>query len=462
MRIAVSFGLFVVVVAGCKAPAEASVLVDLVPPTQQGALRGVQARLTLTDDKGEHPRLRLLDVDDRTDVVGEDVPLPCGLTDCGGSISVDAGDYDVVLVLSALDRCDVRGDVLGYSGSVSVGHWESAFVDLVLDDVFVGAAGVPAALDIAACGRFPEDELDVSVASIPRHCKGGGVGCCAGVSDFEGEQAAFAAGQTTLPYTLPGVDAVADVDAFRLDATEVTYGMLERCVIAGRCLANRPDNPVRARLDTPINRRLPVQGLLPVDAAEVCAFYGRRLPDDAEWDFAAADRDGVRAKYPIDVADDGVIACKETGVAPAAAHQAFGEDCPAAPLPVASFTSSIERGVADLAGNVAEWTLVRGAGNDGDDVDNDGIPDGAVAVVLRGGGVTSFVELLENDLPLVFEVSAPGDRAALVNAAVDVGFRCAIAVDDIAPGDAFPEQECPGGDDVVDPSGGGGDSDVGP
>ncbi len=446
MMRALSSLALIAVVAGCQKPGGAEVLVGLVPPGQQGALRGVEARLTLTDKDGEHPRLQLLGVPgaDGVDVVGEDVPLGCDDFGCGGNVSVDAGDYDAVLTLSALDRCDSRADVLRYTGPVAVGHWDSQVVDLDLDDAAFDDDddGVFNVFEASACGRFDFSEG----VSPPRHCGDGGVDCCDGVSDVEGAMVVISGGETTLPYdTDAGLVAV---DEFSLDATEVTYGMLERCVLAGTCLQNRPENVARARLDTPIDRRLPVTGLLPVDAAAVCAAFGKRLPHDREWDFAAADRDGVRAKYPIDVDDGAVISCRETGLPPAAAHQQFGADCPSAPLPVGSYPSSTQRGLADLAGNVAEWTLSRGTGADVDDADNDGVPDGAVAVVLRGGGVASFVELLENDLPLVFNVDDAGDRAALAAAAPDVGFRCAVD-GALASVPEATEQECPNGDAVA-------------
>jgi len=47
-------------------------------------------------------------------------------------------------------------------------------------------------------------------------------------------------------------------------------------------------------------------------------------------------------------------------------------------------------------------------------------------VVLRGGGVGSFVELLENDLPVVFDVASDAARIAAVSAVA--GFRCAADV----------------------------------
>ncbi|MDP2344669.1 MAG: SUMF1/EgtB/PvdO family nonheme iron enzyme [Deltaproteobacteria bacterium] len=424
----------VVVVLGCLSACgagDASLIVDFVPPVGQQGLQEVQARLTLTNANGDHPKVTVRGLAEDVVVVGVDVPFPCTDTGCDASISVEAGSYDVVLVLSAVDRCGSRSDVIAFSGALEVDHWEVVPLELVPSDASFDADddGVIDVLEAVGCGRFDVDEG----MQPPRVCASGHEDCCKGVTPLEGAATSFAGGSTTLPYDLDddGV-TLATVSPFALDATEVTWGQLERCVAAGVCLADRPESAARLTLAAPIDRRLPVQGLAPVDAAVLCAFFGKRLPDDDAWDFAASDRAGVRARYPFDggdVADS--VGCDPEDPAPAARHRAAGRDCGFGPAPVASFsTSYAARGtgspVAELAGNVAEWTLVRGAaGSDVDDADFDGIPDGITAVVLRGGGAAGFVQLLENDLPLVFEVGSESDRRALQGVTPEAGFRCA-------------------------------------
>lgn len=448
--VGVFVGVFVSVgVAGCREPAAASVLVSFVNDGEQQSLARVRARLTLTDENGDHPSLRVLNIGaDDERVTAVDVPLACNEVSCGGDLRVDAGSYDAQLILSAVDRCGARSDILAFAGAFEVAHWGNADLALGLDDASFDADsdGIIDVLEAASCGRFDFDEGP----SPPRVCGGGRDACCAGSGDVEGGMQSFVGGSTTVPYgALVGGGTVA-VSAFAIDASEVTFGQVERCVLAGACLQNRPEAPARLALEGGVDRRLPAQGLAPVDASAVCAFYGKVLPDDAAWDFAAADRGGVRARFPLDVDAGDVISCRENGVGPAAAHQAFEQDCPAEPLRVGSYTSSYSvRGsgtpVADLAGNVAEWTLVRGASsNDEKDDDGDGIPDDVIAVVLRGGGVGSFVQLLENDLPIFFEVASASDRRALAAAVPEAGFRCAAAA---APA-VTPEPACPVVEDV--------------
>jgi formylglycine-generating enzyme required for sulfatase activity len=464
---------------GCTPDGEASVLVDLTPLTAQGALRGVGARLTLTDEDGDHPRAVLPGVGDdggdrAFDVV--DLPVPCNDVGCDFAIRVRPGRYDARLVLSARDRCGAAADVFAYAGVVDVDHWGVDRVVLDADSAAFDddADGVIDILEAAACGRFGF----VEGAAPPQACSDASDPCCEGTSPLEGKMQSFAGGTTTLPYDKDGVAGsdVVEVAAFAVDATEVTYGQFERCVLAGACQANAPDRPARGALQDGVDRRTPVRDVSPVDAAAYCAFVGKRLPSDAEWDFAAADRDGARARYPLDVDVDANISCDPAALGPAAAHQQAEASCAVEPQRVGAFVSSIARrgvgdGVADLAGNVAEWTLIRGAAvdNSGDvvDVDADGVPDGVVAVVLRGGGATSVVQLLENDLPLIFDVDDDGDRVALVAAQANAGFRCAADVA-IAPPveDVCPDSvDLGGGDSSGDNSGdssdpAGGDEDI--
>lgn len=453
---------------GCTPDGEASVLVDLTPLTEQGNLRGVGARLTLTDEDGEHPRAVLSGVGDdggdrAFDVV--DLPVPCDDAGCDFSLRVRPGRYDARLVLSARDRCGAAADVFAYAGVVDVEHWgvDRVVLDADSADFDGDADGVIDVLEAAACGRFGF----VEGAAPPQACSVVSDVCCEGTSPLEGKMQSFAGGATTLPYDKDGVAGsdVVDVAAFALDATEVSYGQFERCVLAGACQANALEAPARRALQEGVDRRTPVRDVSPVDAAAYCAFVGKRLPRDAEWDFAAADRDGARARYPIDVDVGASISCDPAALGPAAAHQEAEASCDVEPQRVGAFASSIARrgvgdGVADLAGNVAEWTLIGGAVEDAiADVDADGVPDGAVAVVLRGGGAASVVELLENDLPLVFDVDDEGDRAALIAAQANAGFRCAADVAIAPPVEgACPDSGDEGRGDATDPADG--DEDV--
>jgi formylglycine-generating enzyme required for sulfatase activity len=406
-------------------------LVSFVDAADVGALVGVRARLTLTGDDGRHPIVTLQSPGaDATAVEAVEVPLPCDAPACRGRVLVEPGRYDVTVTLSALDRCNGRGDVARFVGVAEVGHWQSVRAELTLAQTSfdVDSDGVIDLLEAAHCGRFDLDDGAVP----PRQCAPGREACCPDASPLVGGHMRFSSASVQLPYDRDGIvgDDVVTVAAFAIDSTEFTYGALKRCVIAGACLAGRPGHPARRSLARGVDERLPVQGLTPAEAAEACAWLGKRLPRDAEWHAAASLRaDGSTATYPFDVDEDAVIGCEPEDPPPAARYAAAGRSCGGGELlPVGSFSQTlVTRGegtaLADLAGNVAEWTVI-GEPTSVDD-DSDGIPDGASSVVLRGGGATSIAPLLENNLPILFDVAEPGDLDDLVLATELAGFRCA-------------------------------------
>ncbi len=97
------------------------------------------------------------------------------------------------------------------------------------------------------------------------------------------------------------------VAPFLLDRTEVTNGAYADCVAAGKC--RRP-----AHLDTvksgfaPLEAfRLPahpVSGVSHEDAEKYCAFVGKRLPREAEWERAARGSDGRLFPWGDDLPDE--------------------------------------------------------------------------------------------------------------------------------------------------------------
>ncbi|MEI2691323.1 MAG: bifunctional serine/threonine-protein kinase/formylglycine-generating enzyme family protein [Anaerolineae bacterium] len=129
------------------------------------------------------------------------------------------------------------------------------------------------------------------------------------------------------------------LDAFWSDKTEVTAAQYRRCVDAGACSA--PDTggsctySADGRSDHPINC---------VDwnqAAAYCAWAGRRLPTEAEWEKAARGADG--RIYPWgDQAPDAALANFDQNIGSTTAVGSY----PAGASPY---------GALDMAGNVWEW-----------------------------------------------------------------------------------------------------------
>jgi formylglycine-generating enzyme required for sulfatase activity/serine/threonine protein kinase len=198
------------------------------------------------------------------------------------------------------------------------------------------------------------------------------------------------------------------LSAYCIDRTEVTVAAYARCATAGACgtapltvnwpsysvddvkrfsrWCNRGDRP-----DHPINC---------IDwemASTYCAWRGRRLPTEAEWEYAARGGDG-RA-YPWGDAAPGprrLNACggecaamaSREGIALAGLHSA--DDGWATTAPVGSYPEGASRfGALDMAGNVWEWTADwYGPYAAAPGADPAGAPAGT-SRVSRGGGWSS-------------------------------------------------------------------------
>jgi formylglycine-generating enzyme required for sulfatase activity len=133
--------------------------------------------------------------------------------------------------------------------------------------------------------------------------------------------------------TLPG---------FRIDRTEVTVAAYRACVQAGRCSAPNTGGACNwdsARDDHPVNC---------VDwgqARAYCAWRGKRLPTEREWEKAARGTDGRKYAW----GNEGVSSVRR-------ANTSGTEDGWAQTSPVGAFPSSQSPcGAMDLIGNVWEW-----------------------------------------------------------------------------------------------------------
>jgi formylglycine-generating enzyme required for sulfatase activity len=126
------------------------------------------------------------------------------------------------------------------------------------------------------------------------------------------------------------------VEAFWLDRTEVTNAQFTRFVQAGA----RIQGFWRSEYTTGKEQH-PVFNVTWYDAAAYCAWAGKRLPTEAEWEYAARGTDGRR--YPWGDTWD--------------TSKANGNFQIPASTPVGSYAGGASPfGVHDLAGNVWEWT----------------------------------------------------------------------------------------------------------
>jgi formylglycine-generating enzyme required for sulfatase activity len=205
------------------------------------------------------------------------------------------------------------------------------------------------------------------------------------------------------------------LSAFWIDQTEVTNGMYAVCVLEGECTApylgislTRPDYYTNLAF-----AEHPVVNVTWIQAAEYCAWAGRRLPTEAEWEKAARGPDG--RTYPWGETSP---ACDLLMFGdPGPGRQTCGEDT----APVGSFPDGASPyGALDMAGNVWEWTAdwyAPDAYTFLPDLDPSG-PESGTGRVLRGGAF--------NDGPGSIR-AANRHQTAPENPSYFVGFRCAIS-----------------------------------
>ncbi len=176
------------------------------------------------------------------------------------------------------------------------------------------------------------------------------------------------------------------VARFEIDSNEVTNARWDHCRAAKRCGAL----PVAGELGQP------VRGVTPAEAEAFCAYAGGRLPTGAEWILAASGSEMRRFPW----GQTGLV-CRRAAFGLVAGPCAEGGTSPE--LAGSRIDGATPEGIADLAGNVAEWTRER---------------DGSVRA--RGG---SFRVHTAAELKGWSAVGRSG-------AADDIGFRCVFSIAD--------------------------------
>jgi formylglycine-generating enzyme required for sulfatase activity len=136
---------------------------------------------------------------------------------------------------------------------------------------------------------------------------------------------------------------------FGLDRTEVSRARYAQCVAAGVCRPSRVDD-ADADLGAP---SFPVAGVDAHDAARYCAFRGGRLPSEEEWEKAARGADDGR-RFPWGSVYDSALANHGRPVL-----RTDDSDGYRGLAPVGVLGGRSPYGLADMAGNVWEWTSSR-------------------------------------------------------------------------------------------------------
>lgn len=202
-----------------------------------------------------------------------------------------------------------------------------------------------------------------------------------------------------------------DLSAYYIDAYEVTNERYERCVQAGAC--DVPQSTFSNRSGRYYGNEqyadYPVIKVTWHNAADYCAWAGRRLPTEAEWEKAArwSPDEGSQRRYPW---GSGLPSAELLNFAFQVNDTAPVGDYPAGRSPL---------GVYDMAGNVWEWV------NDWYDSayyqqspdENPTGPETGLYKILRGGawGNADYDVTVTGRFP-----------AAPLDSRFDAGFRCAL------------------------------------
>jgi hypothetical protein len=213
-------------------------------------------------------------------------------------------------------------------------------------------------------------------------------------------------------YVLADKSATVSASPFCLDLTEVTAAGYAACVGAGACAATEMACSRAATYGAPERANQPINCVSWLEADGYCRFARKRLPTEAEWEWAA--RGAARANaFPWGSAPPEKRACWD-GKGNALGKGGRKEACPVGAHP----EGDSPEGISDLAGNVREWTSSQ---------------SGRFRIV-RGG---SWGDSLPDFLSVAFRgLNAPDERFELT------GFRCAAAPLPRAP-EAFARASAP-------------------
>jgi formylglycine-generating enzyme required for sulfatase activity len=291
------------------------------------------------------------------------------------------------------------------------------------------APASPATTAASSSAPPPTAPSPSATATAPRDCAAGMI-AIAGGSFFMGSDEG-------LPMEKPSHRV--ELAPFCIDKYEVTTEAYKACSDAGRCKRAATTNDYqgltekdRKALDPLCNARDPEgRGKHPINcvdwemAENFCREQKKRLPTEAEWEFAARGPDG--RKYPWgdeDPAAGYLNACgkeceawgKKNGIETKAMYAA--DDGFPNTAPVGSFPKGASRfGVEDVVGNVWEWVWDYYGPYGADDQKDPKGPEKGEERVIRGGGWNgSYASWVR---PTFRYKNAPGAHTH------GIGFRCA-------------------------------------
>jgi formylglycine-generating enzyme required for sulfatase activity len=183
------------------------------------------------------------------------------------------------------------------------------------------------------------------------------------------------------------------VPTLLVDRTEVTVAAYAACIADGSC---PPTGDLEGCNDGVAGREThPVNCVAFADAQAYCAWRGRRLPTEWEWEWAARGRDEART-FPWGEEVPGNRACWERAEPKPESTCVAGSRSP---------DGDSRDGLADMAGNVWEWT-------------DSWYDDTQSSRTVRGASwVNNFESRLRAESRLF---NNPAART------IDLGFRCVV------------------------------------
>ena len=202
------------------------------------------------------------------------------------------------------------------------------------------------------------------------------------------------------------------LNSFDIDPYEVTTAEYSLCVKAGACnepMTKRGSDPYKSNWGYKPKLNHPINGVSWADAKAYCTWLGKRLPTEAEWEYAA-DNSG---EHSVRIT---VMGGDQVGWFPG--QHVFGSM-------VVGTKSANKNNVYDMLGNVSEWVYDwYNADYYSESLkDNPKGPDSGSMRITRGGNYNTRIDLdggFRGGLLLYERFSAPGEFGY-----DEVGFRCA-------------------------------------
>lgn len=195
---------------------------------------------------------------------------------------------------------------------------------------------------------------------------------------------------TTPPASRPGVtfwmghgesneESIHDVllSPYDIDRTEVTLEQYQQCVEQGRCTATSTGD--LCNWDREGRDNHPVNCVTWEQADQYCKTVGKRLPTEAEWEFAARGKDQRTYPWASGTRPGGQVCWDGEGNALGRGHR--WTTCPVGAYPA----GATPEGIQDMAGNVQEWVSDWYGAYPSGRVENPTGPSAGTARVIRGG-----------------------------------------------------------------------------